>query len=359
MFAHPFRPLRLAVLSGLMLFAAISGAAAQNNPFAPGWELRPEASSLRFQSLKNTTKVEMSSFATFSGAIDDSGQATVKVLLDSIDTRIDLRNVRMRFLLFETFQYPEAVVRLQLTPDMIDGLQAQRRKTLDVPFSLTLHGVTRDLTAPISLTLLSDDLVAVSASTLIPIQASDFNLMTGVGKLEEAAGVDIMPTGMVTFDFLFARTAADGSKKSADAAATPEIPPAAAALETKGNFDLAACKGRFEILSRTGNIYFDVASARLDEKSRPLLNNVVDIVKRCPGLVIEVSGHTDADGSDAANQRLSERRAASVAAYLAQNGVEQDRIVAVGRGESQPLFPNDTPEHKSRNRRIEFAVLSQ
>jgi len=350
----------MAVLALTLIGASI--AVAQSNPFAPGWKLLPAASSLRFQSVKtvkNTNKVEMSSFASFSGGIDRDGNAKITVLLDSVDTKIDLRNVRMRFLLFETFQYPQAVITLKLTPDMIAGLKVARRKMLEVPYTLSLHGVTMTRTAPISLTLISDDLVAVSASSLIPVDAADFDLMTGIGKLQEAANVKILPTGLITFDFVFARNAADGSKKTAAQSAAPKVPPSASALETKGNFDLAACKGRFEILSKTGNIYFRVASARLDAKSRPLLDNVVTIVKRCPGLVIEVSGHTDSDGGKAANQRLSETRAGAVASYLIAHGIAAARVIAVGYGESRPIVANDSFANKRRNRRIEFSIVSQ
>jgi outer membrane protein OmpA-like peptidoglycan-associated protein len=74
--------------------------------------------------------------------------------------------------------------------------------------------------------------------------------------------------------------------------------------------------------------------------------------------VIEVGGHTDSDGSNASNQRLSERRAGSVTNYLVSRDISPDRVVSVGYGESRPAFPNDSRENKSRNRRIEFAVVN-
>ena len=90
------------------LFTAMSAGVgvAQENPFANGWTLQPGASNLNFQSVKKKTVVESSSFATLAGGIDDSGLAKITVLLDSVDTKIDLRNVRMRFLFFETFKFP-------------------------------------------------------------------------------------------------------------------------------------------------------------------------------------------------------------------------------------------------------------
>ncbi len=133
---------------------------------------------------------------------------------------------------------------------------------------------------------------------------------------------------------------------------------AAAALEAKGNFDSEACRGRFEILSRSGNIFFAAASSALDPASDAVLGQVIDIVNRCPGMRIEVGGYTDSDGSDPTNQALSERRAQAVADYLTQHGIARDRFTTRGYGESNPIVPNDSPADKARNRRIEFRVIS-
>lgn len=328
-------------------------AAGQTGPFGFGWVLEPDASTFSFQSVKNQTKVESSSFATFSGSIDPSGVTTIRFLLDSVDTKVDLRNVRMRFLMFETFQFPEAVVSAVIDPGALADLAQVRRKTISLPYTLTLHGVTKAFEANVVVTQLADDMVAVSTGTPIVVATDDFNLTPGVKKLEEAANVVIIPSATVTFDFVF-RKSADGVVPTAPAA--PEQP-SSAALETAGNFDLEACKGRFEILSRSGNIYFRTASAQLDSKSAPLLDSMVDIIERCPGLLIEISGHTDSDGSDATNQRLSDARAASVARYFQSKGIDKIRFVTVGYGEARPVAPNDTSENKARNRRIEFAVV--
>jgi outer membrane protein OmpA-like peptidoglycan-associated protein len=327
---------------------------AQNNPFAPGWDLQPAASALRFQSVKNQTVVESSSFATFSGQIDDTGQATISILLDSVDTKIDLRNVRMRFLFFETFQYPEAKITMQLDATTLADLPTVRRKILTLPYTLELHGISKDLQAELAVTLVGDDLIAVSTSSPISIAVNDFGLQPGLEKLQEAASVAIVPSGTVTFDFIFQRRA--GGSAAAETATLAPEKPASAALEAEGDFSLEACTGRFEILSRTGNIYFASGSAALDPKSTPLLDSIADIVSRCPGLVIQIAGHTDSQGGAGFNQSLSQKRAASVARYLAIKGIEGDRIVPVGFGESRPVATNGTGAGRAKNRRIEFAV---
>lgn len=324
---------------------------AQDGPFAPGWVVVPEASAFNLLSVKNEIVAESSRFATFSGSVDATGQAELRVFLDSIDTRIDLRNVRMRFLFFETFRFPEAVITAKIDPALIADLQRDRRKVIRLPYQIEMHGVVQEREADVTVILIDETRVSVTSSLPIIVPAADFALDEGVRKLEEAAGVDVVPFGTVSFDLVLARAGA------APAAAPAPARPADAALEAEGDFDAAACAGRFEILSRTGNINFRSASARLDGSSAPLLDALAEIVARCPGLVIEVSGHTDNEGSDADNQRLSEARARAVSAYLAAKGIAAERLVSVGYGEARPVAANDTAEGRARNRRIEFVVV--
>ena len=72
--------------------------------------------------------------------------------------------------------------------------------------------------------------------------------------------------------------------------------------------------------------------------------------------MLRVEGHTDSDGDPAANQQLSEARARAVVDWFVMHGADPHRLHAVGCGARTPLWPNDTPEHKARNRRTEFHV---
>lgn len=344
------------ILVRIFLVALVlpAGANAQDNPFSGGWKLQSEASSLEFQSVKKQTVVESSSFATLSGSIDESGFATLTVLLDSVDTKIDLRNVRMRFLFFETFKFPEAVITTQINPNDLVDLPQVRRKQIPLTYSLNLHGVSKTYESVATVTLLSDDLVSIANRKPISIPVNDFDLNDGLVKLQEAANVDIVPSATVSFDFLFARGT---SLAEVEPVETEPEKPASVALEVVGNFDQKACEGRFEILSRTGNIYFSSGSARLQDTSAPLLNSLADIIARCPDLSIEVGGHTDSDGSNAQNERLSRARATSVVNYLLAKGLNPDMLESKGYGEGSPIASNDTREGKSKNRRIEFKVL--
>lgn len=340
------------VLIAGLLFALTAPASAQD-AFAKGWVLEPEGSALGFLSVKNEIKAEMNNIATFTGTISDKGDAEVHVALDSIDTHIDLRNVRMRFLFFETFKFPEAVVTAHIDPAALADLATKRRIIMPLPFTLSLHGVTQAMTTDVVVTLISDDRVSVASLGVIPVNAADFNMLDNVAKLNDAAKVKVVPVGSVTFNWVFAR------QGSADAAAAPVAPlvGAVTAKETQGDFDPAMCKDRFDTLSHAGNITFGSASARLDVADSAVLDTLLDVVQRCPALKIEIGGHTDEVGPDAANLTLSERRAASVLAYLTSKGVAADRLQAKGYGETMPLAANDSEENRSRNRRIEFRIV--
>ncbi|MEH6836627.1 MULTISPECIES: OmpA family protein [Falsihalocynthiibacter] len=327
---------------------------AQAGPFSGGWNLQPEASSLEFQSVKKQTVVESSSFATLAGTIDENGLAKMSVLLDSVDTKVDLRNVRMRFLFFETFKFPEATITTQINPADLTDLAQVRRKQIPLTYSIDLHGVSKTFETVATVTLLSDDLVSIASRTPISVAVEDFDLTDGLAKLQEAANVDIVPSATISFDFLFARAT---SQAAVEPISSEPAKPASVALEVVGNFDQKACEGRFEILSRTGSIYFSSGSARLQDTSAPLLNSLAEIIARCPDLKIEVGGHTDSDGGDAQNERLSRSRAASVVDYLLAKGLNPDMLESKGYGESNPIATNDTSEGKSKNRRIEFKVL--
>jgi OmpA-OmpF porin, OOP family len=108
----------------------------------------------------------------------------------------------------------------------------------------------------------------------------------------------------------------------------------------------------------TYGIYFDVNKDVVKPESYGTLKEIAKILNEVPDVKVKIVGHTDADGADAANLDLSQRRAASVKAELAKTfGVNADRLETGGMGESQPVAPNDTPVNKALNRRVEFIKL--
>lgn len=104
-------------------------------------------------------------------------------------------------------------------------------------------------------------------------------------------------------------------------------------------------------------INFETASARITVDSASILEKAAAAIRAAPaGTKIEVGGHTDSDGNEAANQNLSEARAAAVVTRLGELGVAAGTLSSKGYGEGSPIADNATAEGKAKNRRIEFKV---
>lgn len=111
------------------------------------------------------------------------------------------------------------------------------------------------------------------------------------------------------------------------------------------------------------NIFFDSNKATLRKESNLELEKVIALMKDYPDLKIEVAGHTDSKGNDAANLKLSQMRAQSVVAALVKKGIDAKRLVAKGYGETVPVADNNLPNGKpdlkgmQLNRRVELKIL--
>ena len=105
-------------------------------------------------------------------------------------------------------------------------------------------------------------------------------------------------------------------------------------------------------------VQFDFDSEKLQESAKPLLDNLASAMKsdRLMGIRFNVEGHTDAKGTETYNMSLSNRRAQSVVKFLVNAGVEQDRLMGIGKGFSDLLYP-DKPQ-APENRRVRISALN-
>ena len=106
-------------------------------------------------------------------------------------------------------------------------------------------------------------------------------------------------------------------------------------------------------------VNFETGSANLTQDSFPILDEAAATLLKHPSLKIEVGGHTDNTGSQAANERLSQKRAESVMQYLISKGIKAENLSAKGYGFSQPIADNATPEGKAKNRRVELKIVTE
>jgi outer membrane protein OmpA-like peptidoglycan-associated protein len=110
------------------------------------------------------------------------------------------------------------------------------------------------------------------------------------------------------------------------------------------------------VLNMPGNITFETGSSDLSADFYAVLNSVGLVLNEYEKTYVDVVGHTDSTGSLELNQKLSERRAASVVRYLETRNVVPARIVTRGMGPSEPVASNDTSEGRSLNRRVEIKL---
>ena len=104
------------------------------------------------------------------------------------------------------------------------------------------------------------------------------------------------------------------------------------------------------------NVFFATASDKLLAQSNKRLNDVVTILNENPTYKVQIDGHTDFQGNDEYNLDLSNRRAASVKAYLVSKGIAESRLSSMGYGESKPVADNNTAKGRAENRRVEMTL---
>lgn len=173
-------------------------------PGSAEWILDNDASTLSFTSIKAGTVAETHSFGELAGGIDANGRASLVVDLDSVDTGIEIRDQRMRELLFDTSRYAIAEVSLRVPPDVLATLESGQQRSAAVEATLELHGGTHPVTVQVRVARLGDERLLVASERPLLLDAADVGLDDGVEKLREIAGLaSISPAVPVSFVLVF------------------------------------------------------------------------------------------------------------------------------------------------------------
>ena len=113
-----------------------------------------------------------------------------------------------------------------------------------------------------------------------------------------------------------------------------------------------------EELNKTGKailyINFDSGKSTIKNESMPVVEQIIEMMNQAPDIQISIEGHTDNDGSNESNLKLSEARAKAVVEAITKGGIDAARLSATGFGEEKPIADNNTEEGKSKNRRVEL-----
>lgn len=194
-----------AVSLALALAACSAGADQAEAPLPEGtWQLAADQSNVGFVSVKAGNVGEAHSFRKLSGTVEPDGTVGVAIDLASVDTGIDIRNQRMRDMLFEVANFPEARLTAKIDPNAVKALKPGERKAMTVPVTLDLHGTTNSIEAPLTVTRLAGDTVLVETAKPLIIDASAVGLEAGVGKLQEIAKLPAISTAVpVTASLVF------------------------------------------------------------------------------------------------------------------------------------------------------------
>ena len=117
------------------------------------------------------------------------------------------------------------------------------------------------------------------------------------------------------------------------------------ALQTKDSYDLYGLR-------------FASDQAAIPDDAKPLLDDIATMLKNFPEWRLRIVGHTDATADPAHNEALSLERANAIKAALVERGIEEPKLAAAGAGEARPIAPNDTPEGRALNRRVELTKFT-
>ena len=175
-----------------------------NHALAAKWQLDAEHSTISFVSVKKEKVGETHVFTDFSGSINQQ-QAHIIIKPDSVDSKVPIRNERMREFLFETGTYPTIEVSSAIG-DVIAGLTKGQPSHVQLPATLKLHGVEEAITLDVYVSKNGKNTLSVVSAQPVIIKAATFNLVDGVNKLSElVGGLPIVTAVPVNFVLTFTK----------------------------------------------------------------------------------------------------------------------------------------------------------
>lgn len=188
------------------IFKAITAATLMTGAMTAqaAWELDGAASSFYYVTSKAAAVSEVNSFTGLSGAISDSGAASLAISLASVDTGIDIRNERMRDIVFQVAQHAEATVSVPVDAAVLDSLPVGESITGTYTATVSLHGLNQEVAADLKVVKLADDSIQVSTVRPLIVGAAAFGLEDEVEQLRVIANLaSITPNIVVNFTLVY------------------------------------------------------------------------------------------------------------------------------------------------------------
>jgi polyisoprenoid-binding protein YceI len=195
---------RMVSATALFLVAGCSQPSAEAPPLAGDWSVDGSRSLVSFATVKAGDIGEAHEFTGVSGSVAADGTAELDIDLATVSTGIDVRDQRMRDILFDVAANPVAVATVKLDPAAFSGLGVGDSVTLPVTATLSLHGVEGEVEAELEVTRIAPGAVQVVTTKPIIVDAASFALTDGVEQLRELAGLpSITPVVPVNLSLVF------------------------------------------------------------------------------------------------------------------------------------------------------------
>lgn len=156
---------------------------------ATDWQVNNAQSKLSFVSTKKVNIAEVHSFGQLSGGLSAAGQFVLDIDLNSVNTNIDIRDSRMKEFLFDVIDFPAAQITAMIEPELVNAMTVGQQELSAVAGKLELHGQTQALNFDVVVTKLADDTLFVVSATPVILNVADYQLVEGVEKLRELAGL--------------------------------------------------------------------------------------------------------------------------------------------------------------------------
>ncbi|MEE4204642.1 MAG: YceI family protein [Erythrobacter sp.] len=196
-----------ALLAVPLALAACAQVPAEPSPLAEGaWSVDAAASSLSYVSVKAGEIAEANSFSGLSGSVSPEGAANLEIDLATVETKVDIRNERMREIFFEVAQFPKATVSAQIDPAAFTALKVGESTVQPLAATLALKGVETPLETEVRVTRIAEDRVLATSVEPVIVDAGTLELTDKLAQLQEIAGLpSITPAVPVTFTIAFQR----------------------------------------------------------------------------------------------------------------------------------------------------------
>ena len=169
--------------------ALVSTALLSASAFAADWQVKQGHSKVSFISVKKGDIAEVHDFKQVSSSLTPEGAFNLTIELVSVDTGIEIRDERMQTMLFEVAKYPQVKLNSVINPKLLADLSVGSTLMTQIDGTIDLHGKTRQMSFDVLVAKLSDTKMVVSSLAPVIVQANDFDLVEGVNKLREIAGL--------------------------------------------------------------------------------------------------------------------------------------------------------------------------